>query len=596
MSLRTRWSLYFGGSGTLLIALLGALFYASARDVLIDRSWRQLESVRSIKQQAIESQFRVTERELRRIASEAAPTPRRCLDEHSVPGSRAVLVCPDEALPDSVPADLAATNLPPDAIEWTDYYGTGAEARRFLILRHRGTLWVAVIGPESLAPILNQREGLGLSGESYLLGADGRLRSDSRFYAHSTLGQIRTAHPLLRSSLAGKASIGLVRDYRGISVLSASAPIRVGGLQWAIFSEIDYEEVMAPLLALRRRMLLLGTAGVLLFALLAGLTAHRMAAPARRIRDHLVTLARGAFPDAPLVSKRRDEFGAMVQALHQLEVNLKNSVDFARQIGQANLDAQHTPLGPDDLLGHALIEMRDNLARARQQLEALNRLRLREAEVRSRLRRQALVEGQEQERRRLARELHDSVGQLMTALKFALAALPLAAEQRQGVVALADETARELRRISGSLMPGVLMDFGLEAALRQLANQTQQATGIAVLLVGQLAGYRPPSEVETALYRVAQEAIQNALKHGPPSRIDLRLSHQEEQLSLEIADNGRGFEPQAVPERSTGGLAHMRERVELLGGQFTLVSEVGQGAYIRATVPVRQITEALPRP
>lgn len=591
MSLRTRWSLYFGGGGGLLIALLGWLYYVSAREALIDRAWLQLESVRSIKQQSIESQFRVTERELRRVARTASPSPRRCLDESSVPGSRAVLICPDAELPDSVPRSLAEVELPPDDLHWTDYYGSGADARRYLVLRHRGTLWVAVIGPESLQPILNQREGLGMSGESYLLGYDGRLRSDSRFFERSTLGQIRTQHPLLVKGLTGKESTGLIWDYRGVQVLSACAPIRVQGLRWVILSEIDYDEVMAPLRELQARMWLLGAAGVLIFALLAGFTAHRMASPARRIRDHLATLARGAFPDAPLTSNRRDEFGAMVEALRLLEVNLKNSVDFARQIGQANLEAEHQPLGPDDSLGRSLIEMRDNLKRARGQLEAMNRLRLRESEERSRLRRQALIDGQEQERRRLSRELHDSVGQMLTALKFGLAALPLEGDQVRAVVELADETVRELRRISGNLMPGVLMDFGLEAALRQLADQTRLATGVPVMFLGELGGQRLSPAAETALYRVAQESVQNSLKHAAPQRIEIRLHQLGDQVQLEVADDGAGFDPQSTPDRSTGGLAHMRERVELLGGSFQITAATGQGAYIRAAIPIRETTD-----
>lgn len=203
---------------------------------------------------------------------------------------------------------------------------------------------------------------------------------------------------------------------------------------------------------------------------------------------------------------------------------------------------------------------------------------------------------QEEERRRLARELHDGIGQNLTALKHQLDALlasgalaPELAARVQGAVALCAGTLEDTRALSRMLRPQILDDLGLEAALRWLARSMGESAGFAVELdIGALPAPLDP-EFSTVLFRVAQEALANAQKHAQARNVVLRLSHRADQLQLLVVDDGCGCDVDAAFAKSSNGhstgLASMRERVRLFGGRFSLTSQAGEGLQLRVTLP-----------
>lgn len=227
----------------------------------------------------------------------------------------------------------------------------------------------------------------------------------------------------------------------------------------------------------------------------------------------------------------------------------------------------------------------------RQYQELLERLQRNEREFR-RLGR-AVWRVQEDERRRLARELHDGVGQNLTALKHRLVQLATAVPAgdttvRDGIekaIALCADTLEDTRSMSRLLRPPILDDLGLEAALRWMARSQGESSGAEISVEMEPL---PPldADLQTLIFRVAQEALTNAAKHADASHVLVRLVARGGSLQLQIADDGRGFDAAAVFQQGGSGLGGMRERLRLYDGRLDLHSTPGEGTRVRAVVPL----------
>ena len=203
-----------------------------------------------------------------------------------------------------------------------------------------------------------------------------------------------------------------------------------------------------------------------------------------------------------------------------------------------------------------------------------------------------VVEAQELERRRLARELHDQTGQELTSVLLGLKAVEDAGTDEERAAALATvreqvvETIHDVRRLAVELRPKALDDFGLVAALERLRDTFAEQTGMRVDLESQL-GDRLPSDVETALFRIVQEALTNIVKHARASSVSIVLARTSRTVSAIVEDDGRGFVPDADGGGEGLGLLGMGERLALLGGRLKIESSPGAGATIVAEVPIR---------
>ncbi len=202
---------------------------------------------------------------------------------------------------------------------------------------------------------------------------------------------------------------------------------------------------------------------------------------------------------------------------------------------------------------------------------------------------------QEEERRRLARELHDGVGQVLTALKHRLEWLADAAREEaarrelRDALAIAAEALRATREMSRLLRPAVLDDLGLEAALRALARSLEAPGGLRIELELQRLEGRLPEDLETLLYRVAQEALTNVLRHSGADCARLRLELEPERLRLSVEDEGRGFDPQAALAAGATpgiGLRGIRDRAALFGGSLAIAPGRSGGTRLTVTLPL----------
>jgi signal transduction histidine kinase len=206
-----------------------------------------------------------------------------------------------------------------------------------------------------------------------------------------------------------------------------------------------------------------------------------------------------------------------------------------------------------------------------------------------------LLEAQELERRRVARELHDEVGQLLTGLKLVLQMTAAGAPvgQKLGLdeaEALVSELMARVRQLSLDLRPAMLDDLGLLPALLWHIPRYSQQTKVAVdFKHAGIEGRRFAAEMETAAYRIVQEALTNVARYSGAPQASVRVWSDAEALTVEVEDHGAGFDPEALlVNGKTSGLAGMRERVDLLGGRLTLDTSPGRGTHLIAVLPLAE--------
>ncbi len=194
----------------------------------------------------------------------------------------------------------------------------------------------------------------------------------------------------------------------------------------------------------------------------------------------------------------------------------------------------------------------------------------------------------EEERTRIAREIHDELGQELTALKLDVAWLETQRPGSLGDVSLTariDETMQVVRRIASELRPSVLDQLGLQAAIECLVQEATQRTGIAIKLQAEEFP-KLPGEVASHAYRIIQEALTNVTRHSKATRVDVAVRRLEKAIILAVEDNGVGFVPQSLSGLRSLGLVGMRERALACGGTLLIRGSPGEGTAIVVTIPV----------
>jgi PAS domain S-box-containing protein len=240
--------------------------------------------------------------------------------------------------------------------------------------------------------------------------------------------------------------------------------------------------------------------------------------------------------------------------------------------------------------GPALAGIVSNLTKRRKAEDAL-----RESGKELRILSNQLLSAEEKERKRIARELHDSIGQALSAIKFSvensLRQLRKVSDQSElesldAIIPLTQKTIEEVRRIVKDLRPSILDDLGILATINWFGREFQKVyTGIRIETEIDVQENMIPSLLKTVIYRILQEALNNVAKHSGADRVQLSLLEQDSRIILSIQDDGAGFDVSKTismkPSRRGFGLASMRERAELSGADFDIISEAGQGTTIR---------------
>jgi two-component system NarL family sensor kinase len=426
-----------------------------------------------------------------------------------------------------------------------------------------------------LKDILKERTGMGATGESYLVGPNYRMMSESIFFPDSlprlipckTIGAIR--------AFQGQTGVEVYPDYRDVPIIGVYRLVDYFGINMALLTEIDVEEAMSPIKDIRARMIELLLV-ILLFSLLGStLLAEWLQRPVRRLKAIADKLTLGELPENSQHPEFIVEFSAIMQSMNKLVEALRSTVQFANYIGKGKMNETYVSLGEKDELGKAIMSMRD-------QLIILDK-------EKTRLERQSkkiLLEGQEKERARIARDLHDGLGAMLTTMKLRLGH-ELNETTKEELTALLDDAISEARNLSRNLMPAVLMDFGLFDALAQLAQSTQKNAGITVnyIFESEHQKSRLKKSRQVYVYRIAQEAINNALKHADCTEIQLSITEFDDQLNVYIKDNGKGLADGSVSESQGLGFKNIKERTELLNGELILESD-NRGTIVEVNIPI----------
>lgn len=208
-----------------------------------------------------------------------------------------------------------------------------------------------------------------------------------------------------------------------------------------------------------------------------------------------------------------------------------------------------------------------------------------------------ILEGQEEERKRLAMDIHDGIGQMLTSLKFQIESINLAdgaqADQKIGEIQqLITQVIKEVRRVTFNLKPTVLGDYGLQAGLNVFIKEIGKLTDIRLEYRTEgTSTTRLPQKMENNIFRIVQEAINNAIKYSGTPRIEVVLHQTDSEVVITVKDEGQGFDEKLVEARSTNiesgrGFFNMYERTEYINGKLDLRSVPGQGTTITLTVPL----------
>jgi signal transduction histidine kinase len=383
--------------------------------------------------------------------------------------------------------------------------------------------------------------GLGKSGETYLVGNDYLMRSNSRFRENAVLN-LKVETTAVINAFKGETGTGIIKDYRNISCLSSYSKVNIEGLDWVILAEIDEREAMVPVNAIRNSILLVSIMiGAIVF-IIALLVSRRITLPLKKLQKATEQIRSGIYGGKLQVSSL-DEIGMLTMTFNDMTSHLKKQSE----------------------------EL---------ELEKTKRVSL-------------LIDGQEMERQRLSRDLHDGLGQSLLAIKIKLEQAKNAnSTKNQQIInetqELLKNAIQEIRNISGNLMPPVLEAFGIEQGLKNLCKYTEANTGIKIKFTSENLPGAIDQKIQIYLYRISQEAINNITKHADASKAAIRISSCSNCISLNIADNGKGFE--ITNSNSKGnGLMNIKERVQLLGGECHVYSSPGKGTSINIEIPVLPI-------
>lgn len=424
--------------------------------------------------------------------------------------------------------------------------------------------------------VLQEHTGMGETGETYLVGADHKMKTRSRFFPNKNSNEILINTQAVSEALSKGEGYGIIEDYRGEKVISYYRKISMPGIEWIIVSEIDFQEAIKPVVKVKNYIIAVVVVFTLLIVYITIILSGRIANPIMALQNIIEQLSLGKIPDKKFSYKDNDEIGLMVSAIDQLVEGIKRTTTFAYETGQGNFKAIFEPLSKDDVLGNTLIQMRDKI----------NDLQQKQLSI-ARQRSAAVVEGQEKERQHLARELHDGLGQLLTGIRYKIEALKTDELNKEEIKKLLDETIAEVRRISHSAMPSALTDFGLESALRAMCMKISTIGNIHVEydFVLKIKNDSLDFDISTTLYRIAQEGFNNILKYAHATKALMEVYQEESSIVMELSDNGKGFNLEQKEEVGNG-LRNIKERAKLCSGKASIVSEEGKGTKIRVVLPL----------
>jgi len=543
MSIRALILIIINSLIAMVIALLSFSSYKEFSNVLNDRVLQQLNSIKTLKKNQIEHL----------IKSEWEKFESADLYHQNIDST--VLILPDSIKNRSGIHDFTAYHL--DKKTTIGFVSKSKKGTKIKILEYN-----------KIKKILFERTGMGNSGESYLVGKDFRLRSQSRFYPNKTPYTLSVKAENVANAFKGINGRGVFEDYRGIDVYSVSGLIEIPNLNMVILSEIDVDEVTMPLKKLKERLVSLTLAIFLLAVIISLFLTIIITNPIKNMQKSLRIMAEGDYNQTNEFIKNSNEIAEMFEALANLKVALQGAVKFANDIGLMNLNTDYKLKSPNDLLGKSLLAMRDKLIEFRNNEEntRINSKRM-------------LVNSLENERRRLSRELHDGVGPYLTSLKHYIENKVENELMKTEMKKIVDDTIAEIRLMSNALMPSSIDDFGIGVTLTNFIESVKKSTTVTIEYEDLTLqdNSKITNHQAINLFRISKELINNSLKHSKAKNIRITLSEFDDFISLFYFDDGIGFDMSTV--KLGLGINNIKERVEICNGKIEINAKPGMTTF-----------------
>ncbi|MBI5032851.1 MAG: HAMP domain-containing protein [Chloroflexi bacterium] len=429
--------------------------------------------------------------------------------------------------------------------------------------------------------------GLGESGYMDLIALDGRILAStqaSRIGSESDHGSLLSA--MIRDH---RQTVSPCHDCHVSEASMIVAPLPeilafapLDSVQWGITVRQSEDEVFAVTRSLQNRIFVLMAVMLVGALVLVYFATRSVIRPVQALTAATRRIADGDL-DSPIQARGQDEVGVLARSFDEMRVKLKNSTDEI-QAWNRELDAR-----VQERTAAYEAAAKDN-ARLYTELQQKEQIR---GEL---LRR--VISAQEDERKRIARELHDETSQSLTALMVGLDTVKMASAldllkantRLTSCKSIAETLLKNIHRLVADLRPSLLDDLGLVPAMAWYGEQRLEPIGIKFKLDEKGLKDRLPPAIETALFRIVQEAMTNIIRHAQATEVSVKLAREGNWVSLRVADNGQGFDPQALqPVDLHGqglGLRGMLERASILGGDFNLKTAPGQGTIITIRLPV----------
>lgn len=544
------------GVGVLLIST--ATFYVQFENSLLERTKEQLKSINSLKRNYVESLINNKVDELQDFGLKFNPN--KNLEEQLPSLSK-----------ENIELIEGRKKLFPKVVNIEEY-------KQGILLSYpiNDTLRLERLIPiESFQKVLLQRIGMGTTGESYIVGEDYKMRTQSRFISNSIPSKITVNTKGTRTALKGKEGTGLFPDYRGVPVLSAFSKMEFGNIRWVILSEIDESEAIKPLNKLKNRSIFIIIIILILVSIKSLLLSRQLIHRIVSTKTIIQKLAKGEIPQKPEINVIKDEIDTILDAICHLIDSFDEAIKFAKSISKGDFNAQYTLQSNNDKLGLSLIDMQKKLKALTEETEALEIIGKR-----------SLIEGQEQERARLAKDIHDGIGPLLTTIKLQLEGKNSNSNEAiEKVKQKLDETISEIRNISFNLMPPVLLDFGVGAAVKHLLDSVKGDIDIT-FINDIISDTKLTDDINIAIYRITQECLNNSLKHADPGEIKVSITEFANKVCLFYSDDGIGFDLEKYNKnkKDSKGLINIQERVKVLNGNITIQSDM-TGTTLEIEIP-----------
>jgi signal transduction histidine kinase len=423
------------------------------------------------------------------------------------------------------------------------------------------SIQIEQIQSEKIGFILLENTGMGLSGESYIVGHDYRMRSKSRFLKDKKPYDIIVKTEGSINALNQKSNAVIIKDYRNILVYSSFHALKISHINWAILAEIDVDEIQKPLIDLKIRLFVIALIIILIISISFFFLSKKISVPIINLSKYLKNISDGNYTNHLPNKSVSSEVTEAYQALQKLQVSLKSSVEFAKKIGEMDLNTNITPLNETDTLRMALQNMKEKLKEFK---ETENYLVTESKKT--------FIRGEEKERSRISKELHDGLGPMLTTLKMMIQSSGIEENKKEEMKQTTDQIIEEVRLFSYTLLPQSLSDFGVSKALENWIFKLKKITPIAINYSESL-NIDPKelaSDLQICIYRVIQELVNNSIKHSQASKIVIDISNSEEEIIISFYDDGVGFSQQT--EQMGIGLLNIKERISILNGKIEINS------------------------